>query len=184
MKSRVLILATVSAGEMCTVPRPTPAMTATTRASSPTRPSTTGRRRRASSEPRWTECESTCTVASAQGRSSPSTQMVRSGDASFLAELPEIEEFFPTRRNVSKKVAYFATPGEVGATSLENRPGSFQSARDSTRPAPDQCLNENREDAPMTVALRKASNTIVIAAQLYRELAISASDLLRPSTYR
>jgi hypothetical protein len=36
----------------------------------------------------------------------------------------------------------------------------------------------------MTVALRKASNTLVIAARLYRELAISASDLLRPSTYR
>lgn len=36
----------------------------------------------------------------------------------------------------------------------------------------------------MTVALRKASNTLVIAAQLYRELAVSAAGLLRPSTYR
>lgn len=36
----------------------------------------------------------------------------------------------------------------------------------------------------MTVAIRKASHTLTIAAQLYRELAISASDLLRPSTYR
>jgi len=35
----------------------------------------------------------------------------------------------------------------------------------------------------MTVAIRKASNTLVLAAQLYRELALSASDLLRPSTY-
>jgi hypothetical protein len=35
----------------------------------------------------------------------------------------------------------------------------------------------------MPLALRKASNTVVLAAQLYRELAISASDLLRPATY-
>ncbi len=35
----------------------------------------------------------------------------------------------------------------------------------------------------MTVALRKASNTLVTAAQLYRELAISASQLFRPATY-
>jgi hypothetical protein len=41
-----------------------------------------------------------------------------------------------------------------------------------------------QEDATMTVALQKASNTLVIAAQLYRELAVSASDLFRPSTYR
>jgi hypothetical protein len=44
--------------------------------------------------------------------------------------------------------------------------------------------NRQPEDAFMTVALRKASNTFIIAAQLYRELAVSASDLLRPSTYR
>jgi len=36
----------------------------------------------------------------------------------------------------------------------------------------------------MTVAIRKAGHTIVIAAKLYCELAISAADLLRPSTYR
>ena len=36
----------------------------------------------------------------------------------------------------------------------------------------------------MAVALQKASNTIVLAAQLYRELAVSAVGLLRPSTYR
>lgn len=36
----------------------------------------------------------------------------------------------------------------------------------------------------MTVALRKASHTLVIAARLYQELAVSASDLLRPSRYR
>ncbi len=35
----------------------------------------------------------------------------------------------------------------------------------------------------MTVALRKASNTLVMAAQLYRDLAISASELFRPATY-
>ena len=35
----------------------------------------------------------------------------------------------------------------------------------------------------MTVALRKAGNTLVMAAQLYRELAISASQLFRPATY-
>ncbi len=35
----------------------------------------------------------------------------------------------------------------------------------------------------MTVALRKAGNTLVLAAQLYCELAISASQLLRPATY-
>ena len=36
----------------------------------------------------------------------------------------------------------------------------------------------------MAVVIRKASNTLVVAAHLYRELAISASDLFRPSTYR
>lgn len=36
----------------------------------------------------------------------------------------------------------------------------------------------------MSRAIRHASNTLVIAARLYRELAISASDLLRPETYR
>jgi hypothetical protein len=36
----------------------------------------------------------------------------------------------------------------------------------------------------MTQAIRKASNTLVIAARFYKELAISASDLLRPDTYR
>jgi hypothetical protein len=36
----------------------------------------------------------------------------------------------------------------------------------------------------MSVAIRKASNAIVTAAHLYKELAVSASDLLRPSTYR
>lgn len=36
----------------------------------------------------------------------------------------------------------------------------------------------------MTVAIRKASHTITIAFQLYKELAVSASDLLRPSSYR
>ncbi len=36
----------------------------------------------------------------------------------------------------------------------------------------------------MSRAIRKASNTIVIAARFYRELAVSASDLLRPDTYR
>jgi hypothetical protein len=36
----------------------------------------------------------------------------------------------------------------------------------------------------MSRAIRRASNTLVLAAQLYKELALSASDLLRPSTYR
>jgi len=36
----------------------------------------------------------------------------------------------------------------------------------------------------MTQAIRRASNTFVVAARLYKELAISASDLLRPDTYR
>jgi len=35
----------------------------------------------------------------------------------------------------------------------------------------------------MSIAIRRASNAIVTAARLYREFAISASDLLRPSTY-
>ena len=36
----------------------------------------------------------------------------------------------------------------------------------------------------MSRAFRQASNVIVVAAPLYVELAISASDLLRPDTYR
>ena len=36
----------------------------------------------------------------------------------------------------------------------------------------------------MPRAIRHAGNALVIAAQLYKELAVSASDLLRPSTYR
>lgn len=36
----------------------------------------------------------------------------------------------------------------------------------------------------MTQAIRRASNTLVVAARLYKELAISASDLFRPETYR
>ena len=36
----------------------------------------------------------------------------------------------------------------------------------------------------MTVAIRKATNTFVLAAQLYRELAVSAGELFRPSNYR
>lgn len=36
----------------------------------------------------------------------------------------------------------------------------------------------------MPRAIRQAGNTLVIAARLYKELAVSASDLLRPATYR
>ncbi len=36
----------------------------------------------------------------------------------------------------------------------------------------------------MSRAIRQASNTLVVAARLYKELAISVSDLLRPDTYR
>jgi hypothetical protein len=36
----------------------------------------------------------------------------------------------------------------------------------------------------MSQAIRQASNAIIVAARLYREMAISASDLLRPETYR
>jgi hypothetical protein len=35
----------------------------------------------------------------------------------------------------------------------------------------------------MSIAIRQASNAIVTAARLYKEFALSASDLLRPSTY-
>jgi hypothetical protein len=35
----------------------------------------------------------------------------------------------------------------------------------------------------MSAVIRQAQNTIVIAARLYKEIALSASDLLRPSTY-
>ena len=35
----------------------------------------------------------------------------------------------------------------------------------------------------MSIAIRRASNAIVTAARLYKEFAISASDLLRPGTY-
>jgi hypothetical protein len=43
---------------------------------------------------------------------------------------------------------------------------------------------QSRGSRTMTQAIRKASNTLVIAARFYKELAISASDLLRPDTYR
>ena len=36
----------------------------------------------------------------------------------------------------------------------------------------------------MSATIRQASNTIVNAARLYKELAVSASSLLRPATYR
>jgi hypothetical protein len=36
----------------------------------------------------------------------------------------------------------------------------------------------------MSTALRQASHVVVIAARLYRELAVSATDLLRPASYR
>ena len=36
----------------------------------------------------------------------------------------------------------------------------------------------------MSRAIRKASNVVVVAAHLYRELAASASDLFRTETYR
>ncbi len=36
----------------------------------------------------------------------------------------------------------------------------------------------------MSTALRNASNALVAAAHLYKELALSASDLFRPKTYR
>ena len=36
----------------------------------------------------------------------------------------------------------------------------------------------------MSRAIRHASHTLVIAARFYRELAVSASDLLRADTYR
>ena len=36
----------------------------------------------------------------------------------------------------------------------------------------------------MSKAIRSASNALVTAARLYKELALSASDLLRPNTYR
>lgn len=35
----------------------------------------------------------------------------------------------------------------------------------------------------MSTAIRQASNALVLAARLYKELAVSASELLRPSTY-
>ena len=38
--------------------------------------------------------------------------------------------------------------------------------------------------SPMSTALRTASNALVAAARLYKELALSASDLFRPDTYR
>ncbi len=36
----------------------------------------------------------------------------------------------------------------------------------------------------MSTAIRQASNVILNAARLYKEFAVSASDLLRPATYR
>jgi len=36
----------------------------------------------------------------------------------------------------------------------------------------------------MNTAIRKASNVIITAARLYKEFAVSASDLLRPAAYQ
>ena len=38
-------------------------------------------------------------------------------------------------------------------------------------------------ESTMTTAIRKASNVLITAAHLYKEFAISATDLLRPSRY-
>lgn len=36
----------------------------------------------------------------------------------------------------------------------------------------------------MSRAIRQAQNALITAARLYKELAVSASDLLKPDTYR
>ncbi len=36
----------------------------------------------------------------------------------------------------------------------------------------------------MSRAIRSAGNVILVAARFYKELALSASELLRPETYR
>lgn len=36
----------------------------------------------------------------------------------------------------------------------------------------------------MSTAIRHASNAVVTAARLYKELALSASELFRPGSYR
>jgi hypothetical protein len=36
----------------------------------------------------------------------------------------------------------------------------------------------------MSTAIRRAGSTLVAAARLYKELALSASELFRPETYR
>ena len=69
---------------------------------------------------------------------------------------------------------FSATHGAVTVTTFKSEEPSTQ--KNSRDPSP---LSEST----MTIAIRKASNALVTAAHLYKEFAISATDLLRPSRY-
>ena len=100
---------------------------------------------------------------------------------SRLLESPEAFEFeaeFPTGGNVSDNF-------EAEAFFLPRRPPcrSLPYPSEANTSQPPMRRPKLSMEFLMSIAIRRASNAIVTAALLYKEFAISASDLLRPGTY-
>jgi hypothetical protein len=55
--------------------------------------------------------------------------------------------------------------------------------RPTATPLSSEILDRTEQESSLSAAIRQASNAFVTAIHLYKELAVSASDLLRPSTY-
>lgn len=101
----------------------------------------------------------------------PSTQISRSAES---PEAPESEAVFPTGETISNNlhsVAFFpATQTAFATLPLASDAHAF-------------VYRQRPMESMMSTVIRQASNAIVIAASLYKEFAVSASDLLRPSRY-
>ena len=86
---------------------------------------------------------------------------------------------FPTGRNVSDNVE--AVPFSCHVEPLASH---FPNRAKPTPFAHQRCGKQNVRWRPlMSSAIRQASHAIVAAALLYKEFAISASELLRPGSY-
>jgi hypothetical protein len=75
----------------------------------------------------------------------------------------------------AEEVAEAAEPGRRYRNTLSE---DAESRRRRTR-----ARRKNTRSPPMSTAIRQASHVVILAARLYRELAVSASELLRPGTY-